>query len=269
MLTPQLRGLQAFLALQLAATLAIGHEAVGAALAYEGPRSPLSAWGIYPLLVRDHPLLGTAVVCALLLLAAVGLWPRVLVPVQFWLTAWFPLCAPGIVYGGDFLAGLLVFELLPLFVFPSVWSAQLTRHAVRAQMALVYLAAGVTKLRVEAWRDGTAVGSYASDPLDGLKWHWLVDLVQQPFLNHLLSWGTPALELAIAVALVLGWRFRVAALTAGAALHVGLAVGFGLYWFQLVMLAGLLVLTEPWRGRPTLSAQAADLGAQELGEPVG
>ena len=85
MLTPQLRGLQAFLALQLAATLAIGHEAVGAALAYEGPRSPLSAWGIYPLLVRDHPLLGTAVVCALLLLAAVGLWPRVLVPVQFWL----------------------------------------------------------------------------------------------------------------------------------------------------------------------------------------
>jgi hypothetical protein len=40
------------------------------------------------------------------------------------------------------------------------------------------------------------------------------------------------------------WRYRVSALVAGALLHVGLAVGFGLYWFQLVMLAGLVLLAR-------------------------
>ena len=268
MLTQRLRALQAFLAVQLAATLVIAHDAVNAALAFQGPRSSLSRWGVYPLVVRDHPLAGTVLVCALLLAAAAGTWPRVLVPVQFWLTAWLPLCAPGVVYGGDFLAGLLVFEMLPFFVLPSVWTGQLSRNAVRLQMSVVYLAAGVTKLRVDSWRHGTAVGDYAGDPLDGLVSRSLGDFVQHPLLNHLLSWGTPLLELGIAAALVMRWRYRVSALVAGALLHVGLAVGFGLYWFQLVMLAGLVLLTEPWR-RDGLGAEAADLGAEELGDVVG
>lgn len=268
MLRSPLRALQAFLALQLVATLVIARDAVNAALAYQGPRSSLSRLGIYSLVVRDHPLAGTILVCGLLLVAAAGLWPRVLAPVQFWLTAWLPLCAPGVVYGGDFLAGVLAFELLPFFVLPTTWTALLVQRAVRAQMALVYVAAGVTKLRVESWRHGTAVGGYAQDPLDGLVSKSLVDLVQHPLLNHILTWGTPLLELGIAAALVTRWRYRVSALVAGALLHLGLAVGFGLYWFQLVMLAGLVILTEPWR-RERLPAEAADLGAEELGDVVG
>jgi hypothetical protein len=255
-LSRPLRALQAALAIELMATLLLAHDAVTASLSY-GSRSSLAEVGIYSLLVRDHPALGTAVVCGLLGAAAAGRWPRLLVPVQFWLTAWFPLSAPGVRYGGDALAGLLVFELLPFFVLPGAWTAHLSRRAVRLQMAAVYVAAGVTKLRVEAWRDGVAVGRYGSDPVDGLVSRHLVDLVQQPFVNHALTWGTPVLELLLALSLVMPWRYRVAAVVVGSVFHVGLAVGFGLYWFQLVMLAGLVVLTEPWRRGDTVSGVRA------------
>ncbi len=258
MLTRALRGLQAFLALQLACTLVVAHDQVVSAVRF--PRTPSLLDSLSPYsLDREHLDVGLPAIVVLLLLAALGLMPRVLVPLQFWLTAWFPVTCVTLSDGGDIIAGLLVFELLPYFVDPRPQTLRLSRFAVRTQMTLVYLSAGISKLEVPAWRHGTALRSYGSDPLDGLLYGSWLRVLEQPFVLHLLTWSTPVVEIAIAASIFGGPRYRRAALVAGVALHLAIGIGFGLYTFQLVMIAGLIVLTEPWRGL----VRAPSVGADE------
>lgn len=135
-------------------------------------------------------------------------------------------------------------------------------------MSLVYLVAGATKLMVPQWRSGTALSLYARDPLEGVRSHLLVNFLSNPLVDHLLSWGTPVLECGIAFSLVGSTRYRRCALAVAIVLHTSIAIAFGYYTFQLVMLVGALLLTEPWRTGSTRTsrAKAADLAPQLLGE---
>jgi antimicrobial peptide system SdpB family protein len=245
-LSRPLRVLQVVLAVQLVATLLLARDAVVASASLPRPHSLLNTVSPYRL-VSSQGHLGVLVIAATLVLAASGLWPRLLIPVQYWLTAWFPLSCISVVDGGDYIAALMVFELLPAVVLAQfAWSNRLSFFAVRAQIALVYLSSGITKLRVPEWRDGTALFSYARDPLDGLSTHLARVIATFGPVEHLLTWSIPVVEIALAASLLAPLRWRRVALGVGAALHVGIAVGFGLYTFAVVMIAGLVLLTAPW-----------------------
>jgi hypothetical protein len=126
--------LQVLLAVQLAATLASAHAAVSAAASLAGHAGLLRSISPYRL-VASHSTCGLLVLATLLLVAAAGVLPRIVVPLQFWVTASFPLSCPSIANGGDVIAGLLLFLMLPHFVLGSPLSTGLSRWALRVQSA--------------------------------------------------------------------------------------------------------------------------------------
>ena len=73
----------------------------------------------------------------------------------------------------------------------------------------------------------------AAGPLTPV-WMWLSD---QSLTTLLLTWGTMAIELAIALFTLLGARWRLAAFWLGFALHAFIFLGMGLFSFSLVMVA--------------------------------
>lgn len=260
MLNRAIRLVQSVLALQLAFTLTASHDAVAAAIRLQHAPTLLDTISPYSQF-REHADIGLTVVVALLLLAAMGVFPRVLVPIQFWLTAFFPVTCITVADGGDAIAGLLVFQVLPWFLDPGPQTMRLTRYAVRGQMALIYVCAGITKLEVPAWRQGVALRSYAGDPLDGIQNQTIMSVFDNSLVLHLLTWSTPLVEIALAAAVLAGPRYRRAALAAGLALHAAIAISFSLYTFQLIMIAGLVLLTEPWRGSDSAPDTAAAIPA--------
>lgn len=161
--------------------------------------------------------------------------------------------------GGDVIASNLAFILLPLcFAHQDYCSwapSQVPLHSAnrdliaaaslllaKAQMALVYFDAALSKTMVQEWRDGTAMFYVLShptfggiDPLVGVGRLIASDAIV------LVSWAVVAFEFALAF-LWLSTRRKRAVLTAFAmAFHVAIALLHGLPSFALAMMGGLVL----------------------------
>jgi hypothetical protein len=127
----------------------------------------------------------------------------------------------------------------------AAWAATLT---LRLQAGLVYGVAGMSKLLVPQWRDGTAMYAVFHDPGYGLPAELLprvAPLVDSVVVVSALTWAVPVLEIAIAVAVLGTQRSRGAAVLIGGVLHVGIICALGLFSFGLIMIALLLATWLP------------------------
>lgn len=148
----------------------------------------------------------------------------------------------------------------------SFWSAQtLARWPVRllqVQMSLIYLVAVQAKLSNSSWEDGSA--SYYAWRTDG-RWalievpDWLAG---NALLVNMATWGTLALELALAI-LVWNRRLRFWVLGAGVVMHLTMMVTMNVGYFSLAMFV-LYAAFIPWetvenlRPRKSNSADASE-----------
>jgi len=126
--------------------------------------------------------------------------------------------------------------------YPADWGgASYAAHLVlRLQVALIYLSAVITKLQVPSWRHGTYLAEVLdhpyygpAEPLRSLLGPWLDS---RPSVAA-LTWGTLAVELAIAAAALGGPHIRRGGLALAIALHGMIIVVMGLFSFGLVMIA--------------------------------
>lgn len=117
---------------------------------------------------------------------------------------------------------------------------------LRIQMAYIYLNSGIAKLAVEQWGDGSALyyvvrmeffGSVG--PLGDLARF----LTSVPLFAAALTWGTIALEIAMAVLILGPVKMQRYALAASIALHLAIAVLLGLASFALAMVGAMLCAT--------------------------
>lgn len=144
--------------------------------------------------------------------------------------------------------------------YPAAWGgASYAAHlVVRLQVALIYLSAVVTKLRVQSWRQGTYLAEVFDHPYYGpsalLRSLLGPGLGSRPVVAA-LTWGTLVLELTIAASVVGGPRIRRCGLALGIALHGMIIVVMGLFSFGLVMIA-LLTLASGGRTRAARAASA-------------
>jgi antimicrobial peptide system SdpB family protein len=209
-----------------------------------------------------------AVAVALMLPVVLGLWPRLFGLVHWWIAFSFQANAT-MVDGGDQIAAILALLLLPVTLTDPRWShwaplepqRRLSLHgvllatagwlAVRLQVAIIYFHACVSKFAVPEWVDGTALYYWASDPQFGAT--GLVRMLLKPLFESsavaVVTWSVLAIELSLAMGIVMPARARRALLWPGVLLHVGIAVVHGLLSFSLVM-CGALVLYSGWH--PTL-----------------
>jgi len=159
----------------------------------------------------------------------------VLLHVALWL-AWFP---SGRVWSCDRLIGARAGR--PAGRTISLWPLK----ALQAQMALIYLAAGLAKVATEPWRDGSAVYyallSTGNDVFPGI-------LALKPLLA-LMTYATVAIELGFPL-LVFWRRTRWLALALISSLQLGIDLFMGIRLFGPVMYLGLLAFVRPseWLG---------------------
>jgi antimicrobial peptide system SdpB family protein len=132
-------------------------------------------------------------------------------------------------------------------VFAS-WPAIVATWALRLQVAAIYFHAGMAKLRVTEWADGTAMYYWLHQPTFGMnptELRWLGPVLNAAPVPAMIGWGTIVLELALAASLMAKLRYRMVLLGLGFMLHFGILVFMGLTSFAVTMWGALLFLLWP------------------------
>jgi antimicrobial peptide system SdpB family protein len=170
--------------------------------------------------------------------------------------------------GGDTVGALLPFLLLPVALTDDRkwhWSRRAPVAAgpredgkrlvaafglllVRVQVAGIYLHAGIGKLDVEQWVDGTALYYFLESPTFGAP-PWLRPLLS-PILRDgtlvtLLTWGVLALEYALGAAILMPRKRAAKLLWIAIAFHLGIALVHGIISFAVAMFAALILYLRP------------------------
>lgn len=119
--------------------------------------------------------------------------------------------------------------------------------AIRAQVAGIYLHAGVGKLFVEDWVNGTALYYYLLDPMLGVS--PAIERLIRPVLVSpavvIPTWGTIILELLLFAALFMPKPYWRPLLWSGIAFHTIIAIMIGIVTFSIAMFGALILYLRP------------------------
>lgn len=192
-----------------------------------------------------------------LIVVASGWRPRLTAVPHAWMA--YSLFSSSTMFdGGDQINLVLTVLLLPVALLDSrrwhwslearsspvarlgAWSAILM---IRVQVAAVYFVSGISKLGQAEWANGTAMYywllTFGGTP------GWLVLFLSKPIFVITMTWGAIALEVALALALVLPRKKWPPFLIVGIAFHILIALFFDLASFALAMIAALILYLRP------------------------
>ncbi|MUN64559.1 hypothetical protein GMA12_15650 [Kocuria sediminis] len=211
-------------------------------------------------------LVETVVASLVLISVVVGVLPRLTAVLHWWVSLSISTSF-ALVDGGEAVAQVATFFLVLICAGDSrtwQWGARTPPRdrsrltpvswaghiGLRAQMAYVYLDSSLSKLAVPDWQQGSAVYYVLRGEFFGAG-NWLgrvvADLSGVPVVALTLTWGTIALEVAIAVLLLVRNRWRVIALVLCVLLHLGIVAVVGLWSFGLIMMGAVIVCTAGWQ----------------------
>ena len=200
-----------------------------------------------------------------ILLAVVSGWRPRLTAIPHWWVAWSMLTSTSIRDGGDTITADLALLLIPVLLADSRhWHWQRPDPArsgplpriiavaaltlAQVQVALLYLIAGISKLGVPEWLDGTALFYIFRNVTFGVP-PWLSPIASAvtnaPVGVAALTWGALAIEIVIGLALLLPKQIRPFLLASGLLFHDMIALSMGLVSFDCAMSGALLLYLLP------------------------
>ena len=223
-------------------------------------------FGFFHLFLPDHLEYARWIAVLLLLVVASGWRPRLTCLVHWWITVSFQMNA-SVVDGGDQVAAILTFLLLPVALTDRrAWHWQATATSarrspvlihvvalvalltIRIQVAGVYFHAAIGKFGVDEWVNGTALYYWALHPFFGAS-HWLRPSVELFLVSAasvaLVTWAVLFLEYVLSAALLISQRHWRPLLLMGLGLHASIAVLHGLVSFSIIMAAALILYLQP------------------------
>lgn len=201
-------------------------------------------------------------------LALIGWRPRI-VGFFHWWVAFSYVNASLIIDGGDQITALLTFLILPVCLAdPRKWhwtndpstKPQTYWHkvtsivvlscflVVQLQVAFIYFHAGIGKLNVEEWINGTAVYYWFNHPNFGLSPFlktFFDPILTNAFTVTLLNWGVLLLEVLLFLGLTISKKWRPTLLLLGLVFHFMIIVVHGLVSFFFAMAGALLLYLGP------------------------
>jgi antimicrobial peptide system SdpB family protein len=200
---------------------------------------------------------------AVLLVVASGWRPR-LTGIPHWWVSWSLILAATVQDGGDQVTAVLALLLIPVALtdprkwhwrradrdssFTATTIASTALFLVRLQVAIIYLDAGLAKLGVPQWADGTAMYYWFHSVLFAPP-PWLSPITTRvtdsPLGVTMLTWGAIVLEVALGLALLFPRRAQVTLLSLGLLLHDCIALTMGLISFDFAMSAALVLYLLP------------------------
>jgi antimicrobial peptide system SdpB family protein len=173
-----------------------------------------------------------------------------------------------LVNGGDQIAAILTLLLIPVTLFDNrTWhwepwnvdkeSIKLKMKSIisyssivviRIQMSIIYFMAGVSKLAVDEWADGTAIYYWFNHSSIGLvDWQYkiLEPILVNSFTIMTLTWGAILIEILLACAIFMNSNWKKFMYAFGIMFHLSIALFMGLISFSMIMIAGLTIYLLP------------------------
>jgi len=215
--------------------------------------------------------LGRWISVGILLIVASGWRPR-LTAIPHWYVSWSLIANATVQDGGDQITTVLTLLLIPICLADSRrwhWAPSTLEVStldldaapgirqivgrtglllIQIQVAVIYLHSSIAKMGVPEWADGTAMYYWSRHPTFGAP-GWLrpvMDLItDSPYGVTAITWGSVALEFALAIAIFLGPQAKRVLLGAGLLFHASIAVQMGLVSFLAAMSAALLLALLP------------------------
>lgn len=203
-----------------------------------------------------------------LILVISGYRPRY-TGILHWYVTFSYFISSNIVDGGDQIASILTFLLIPFTLFDNrTWHWNRYRsnesfnvhkkmvlycswHLIRLQMSILYLNAAVSKLSVEEWINGTAMYYWLTHNIYGVSYylHSATELIlSNSILVSLATWFVLVLEFTLSGVLFSREAFWKYFLYVGLLFHIAIAFFMGLITFGLSMSGGLILyLKNPSR----------------------
>lgn len=222
----------------------------------------VSAISIFCVAPSGYLWVSQVVACVILAVTISGFFIRATALLHWWVS-FSVFTGVAISDGGDQVTAIATLILLPLCFFDprkSHWHRGVrerppwvlaigicTLVVLKAQAVALYFQAGVAKIGQEEWVEGSSAfyslqGWFGmSAPLS----HLIAPLLASAVVTAAASWGTIALETALAVSPLTGGMVRRVLLVGGLGLHGSIALTMGLWSFSMAMFAVVLLLTVP------------------------
>jgi len=201
----------------------------------------------------------------ILFLVILGYFPQITGVLHWWLCISFLFSSP-IIEGGDQLNSIITFLLIPISITDNrlnhwyspietnrsklkifVW---LIYFLISLQVSIMYFQAGLAKLSVEEWTNGTAVYYWATHNIFGVNDTFikLINLLlSNKYIVVLFTWGTILIEI-----IFFGWIFIkrntwnwLLLFLFGFLFHLGIVFLFGLFSFFFSMLGAITLFYFP------------------------
>ena len=222
-------------------------------------------------LVGANLVLGKTIAIAILTLVLIGWYPKITGIFHWWVTFSFANSAM-VLDGGDQIAQVLTLLLIPVCLAdPRKWhweiiepgenrpvsfyqkSLNLLAYSsmliIALQVALIYFHAGVGKLEIEEWANGTAMFYWIQNPIFGVDGEPHAELFYQlfanPYIVSVITWGVIVFEVVLFMALLMNKQQKKRLLILGITFHFLNIVLFGLVSFFFTMTAALLLYLGP------------------------
>jgi antimicrobial peptide system SdpB family protein len=140
--------------------------------------------------------------------------------------------------------------------------AAFTYIVIRLQVSILYLNAGIAKLKVDEWVNGTALYYWFQNPVVGLDTFLkpiVLNLFESPLIVSLCTWMVIGFEIFLSSALVMPKRYWKALLVMGLSFHFIIAIFHGLISFGFAMSAALVLYLRPSRNEFHFSSIASNV----------
>lgn len=202
-------------------------------------------------------------VVSILMLSIAGLRPAIVAPLHYWATISISTSVT-VPDGGEAAAQIAMFFLMLCSIgdrrknhwnftnesffkwHPPILLASYV--VLTVQMSWIYIQAGVAKIAVDEWSQGTAVYYVirdrffgASSPFDGI----MYAVTNNSFTSLALTWGVIFCEITIGVVLLTQRRYRLYAFCLSFILHGAFALVLGLWSFAIIMIGAVAAVALP------------------------
>ncbi len=196
----------------------------------------------------------------ILLMVISGYYPR-FTALLHWLVTYSFSSTSVVVDGGDQIASIMTFLLIPILLTDSRKNHWLKKQEnisfnrkivpyfffflIQLQASFIYFHAAVGKFKVLEWLNGTAVYYWLNNNLFGVNDSFLpyVNLfLTNPFIVVTITWGVLVLELLLSSMLFISnLRFKLVFMILGIIFHFLILLAHGLVSFFLIMSATLIL----------------------------
>lgn len=195
-----------------------------------------------------------------LLTVVLGFFPYLTGIIQWYLAFSFINISP-VVDGGDQINSIICLLLLPINSLDfrlNQWKAHKTTSIykkyigyisymlIKIQMAVIYFHAGVGKIYIPEWADGTAIYYWLQHDIYGYThWKYIAFAFKNSFFTSIITWSSILLEILLFGAIFMEQKKKTYLFILGVFFHFLIFFFLGLFSFFLVMTAGLALYLLP------------------------